>query len=115
MSQQLQYLAQSTRSSGPDKTTHCTTTLTQSELALDLLIIEAGLRLKVLPLRCATIRGHLLSLSVVERRKRQRVLFELSGSGPLSIIDVGLFADTVARHPEVAERLWHALRSKSQR
>ncbi len=115
MSTQQQYLAQSTKPSLLDKTSHSPTALTQSELALDLLIIEAGLRLKVLPLRCATIRGHLLSLSVVERRKRQRILFELSGSGPLRIVDVGLFADSVSRHPEVAERLWHALRSISHR
>ena len=86
----------------------------QSNLAIDLTIIEAGLRLKVLPLRDAAIRGRLLSFSEGERRARQLAHFALCGNARLNIVDVGPFADAVARRPDVAERLWRALRSNSR-
>ena len=86
----------------------------QSDLTFDLIVMEAGLRLKVLPLRDAAIRGRLLSFSEGERRARQLAHFALCGNARLNIVDVGLFADAVARRPDVAERLWRALRSHSR-
>ena len=115
MSQQQQYLAQRVQIPALESAKRTAGTHRQTDLALDLIIIEAGLRLKVLPLRDAAIRGRQLRFSEAERRKRQRVLYDLGGSGPLRIIDVGLFADTVARRPDVAERLWRALRSHALR
>ncbi|GBE42279.1 hypothetical protein BMS3Bbin10_00337 [bacterium BMS3Bbin10] len=90
-------------------------TLPQSDLTLDLAIIEAGLRLKVLPLRDAIARGRKLSFSEVERRARRLAFFALCGNARLSIVDVGLFADAVARRPDVAQRLWRALHPTARR
>jgi len=87
----------------------------QTNLAFDLIIMEAGIRLKVLPLRDAIITGRKLSFSETERRARQRTLFALCGNAPASIVDIGLFADTVARRPELAERLRRAMRSRTPR
>ncbi len=115
MSQQQQYLAHSVQASALESAKRSADARRQTDLALDLIIIEAGLRLKVLPLRDAAIRGRQLRFSEAERRARQRTLFDLGGSGPLRIIDVGLFADTVARRRDVAERLWRALRSHAPR
>ena len=88
---------------------------TQSDLTLDLIIIEAGLRLKVLPLRDAILKGRKLRLSELERHARRSSLFDLCGNTQHSIVDIGLFADAVARRPDVAERLWRALRSPALR
>ncbi len=87
----------------------------QRELALDLTIIEAGLRLKVLPLRDAIVRARKLNFCEVERRTRRLQLFALCGNVPLNVVDVGLFADAVARRPELAERLWRAARPSALR
>ena len=115
MSQQQQYLAHSVQDSALESAKRSADARRQTDLALDLIILEAGLRLKVLPLRDAAIRGRQLRFSEAERRARQRTLFDLGGSGPLRIIDVGLFADTVARCPDAAQRVQISLRSNTQR
>lgn len=111
MSQQQQTIAQTVQLPALESTKQRTGAHRQIDLTLDLIIIEAGLRLKVLPLRDAALRGRQLSFGEAERRMRQRVLFDISGYGTLRIVDVGLFADAVARRPDVAEQLWRALRS----
>ena len=84
-------------------------TRAQGDLAFDLPIIEAGLRLKVLPLRDAAIRGRKLGFSDAERSARRLALFALCGNARHSIVDVGLFADAVARRPDIADRLRRAM------
>jgi len=86
-----------------------------SDLAFDLTIMEAGLRLKVLPLRDAILRGRKLSFSEVERDARRVALFALCENAPLSIVDVSLFADAIARRPDLAGRLWCALHASARR
>ena len=115
MSQQQQNFAQTIQPPALENPKHRAGAHRQTGLSLDLIVIEAGIRLKVLPLRDAAIRGRQLQFSEAERRTRQRVLFELCGNGPLRIVDIGLFADTVARHPEAAQRLWNARRSNWRR
>lgn len=115
MPQQQQYIAQSIQFPAHDSAGQSAKPHSKPGLAIDLIIIEAGLRLKVLPLRDAAIRGRQLRFSEAERSSRQRMLFGLCGNGPLRIIDIGLFADAVARRPGAAERLLKALRSNSQR
>ena len=87
----------------------------QSNLAIDLTIIEAGLRLKVLPLRDAIIRGLKLSFNEDERRARRFAHFALCGNARANIVDVGLFCDAVARRPGVAKLLWRALHPSARR
>lgn len=87
----------------------------QTDLTIDLTIIEAGLRLKVLPLRDAIIMGRKLNFGNATRRARRRALFALSPTTVLNIVDIGLFADAVARRPDVAERLRRASRSSKPR
>ena len=115
MSQQQQYLAHSVQGSALESAKRSADARRQTDLALDLIILEAGLRLKVLPLRDAAIRGRQLRFSEAERRARQRTLFDFGGSGPLRIIDVGLFADTVVRRRDAAQRVQISLRSNTQR
>jgi hypothetical protein len=115
MSQLQQTFTQTVPLSSLESSRQRADTHRQSDLTLDIIIIEAGIRLKVLPLRDAALNGRQISLSEAERRTRQRVLFDLSGDGTLRIVDVGLFADAVARRPDVAEQLWRALRSHTPR
>lgn len=82
---------------------------TNAEFAFDLLVLEAGLRLKVLPLREALTRGAVRALSPEERRQRRTCLAGLCRHSPLNVIDEGLFADAVARRPGLAERMAKAL------
>ncbi len=115
MSQRQPNVAQSVYVPARGHAKQITDTYRQTDLTLDLIIIETGLRLKVLPLHDAIIRGRKLSFSEAERRARQRALFEICGNAQASIVDIGLFADAVARRPEVAQRLWRALRSHTPR
>ena len=115
MSQQQLNIAQTVQSSSGENAKPTEGELYQKSLTIDLTIIEAGLRLKVLPLRDAMLQGRKLRLSTLERLTRQITLFELCGNMQHRIVDIGLFADAVARRPDVAERLWRALRSPAQR
>lgn len=115
MSQQQLNVAQSVQSPTGGNAKPTKDELSQNSLTIDLTIIEAGLRLKVLPLRDAILQGRKLRLSVLERHTRQVALFELCGNTQHRIVDIGLFADAVARRPDVAERLWRALRSLALR
>lgn len=80
-----------------------------AEFAFDLLVMEAGLRLKVLPLREALKRGVARALDRHERQRRRSCLARLCRHSPLTIIDEGLFADAVARRPDQAQRMANAL------
>lgn len=82
----------------------------EAEFAFDLLVIEAGLRLKVLPFREALKRGAERALNRHERQCRRSCLARLCRHSPLTIVDEGLFADAVARRPAQAERMAKALR-----
>ena len=116
MSQQQQNAAQSVHIQTQIDAGRIASAHRQTNLAVDLIILDAGLRLKVLPLRDAMIRGRKLGLGETERHERRSALFALSGgSARLNIVDIGLFADAVARRPDVAERLWRALRSPAHR
>ncbi len=81
-----------------------------AEFAFDLLVLEAGLRLKVLPLREAQKRGASRALDADERRQRRTCLAGLCRHSPLTMIDEGLFADAVARRPGLAMRMAKTLR-----
>jgi len=115
MSQQQPNVAHSVQVTTRESTWQIADAHRQTDLTIDLMIIEAGLRLKVLPLRDAIIRGRKLSFSDATRRARRRALFALGGHARFNIVDVGLFADAVARRPDVAERLRSALRSSAKR
>jgi hypothetical protein len=115
MSQQHPNLVQSAQVCGRGSIRQIADAHHQANLTIDLMIMEAGLRLKVLPLRDAILRGRQLNFSDAKRRARRRALFALNGQTQLNIVDVGLFADAVARRPDVAERLWRALRSSAKR
>lgn len=80
-----------------------------AEFAFDLLVIEAGLRLKVLPLRETLKRGLARALNEHERQRRRSCLARLCRHSPLTIVDEGLFADAVARRPDQAKRMAMAL------
>ena len=83
-----------------------------AEFAFDLLVIEAGLRLKVLPFREALKRGLARALNKHERQRRRSCLARLCRHSPLTIVDEGLFADAVARRPDQAQRMATALRRR---
>jgi len=115
MSQHQLSIAQSVDIPARGNTEQIADALRQTDLTIDLMVIEAGLRLKVLPLHDAIIMGRKLNFGNATRRARRRALFALSPTTALNIVDIGLFADAVARRPDVAERLRRALRSSKLR
>lgn len=82
-----------------------------SDFEIDLIVIEAGLRLKVLPLQLAIARGNAIAMSPEVRAARRREFLQLCRGAPVPLVDVGLFADAVCRHPEVASTLSFTPRS----
>ncbi len=82
-----------------------TTPNAYNDFVVDLLVIEAGLRLTTLPLENALKRGKARALDAKERQKRRAFLLSLCERVPFNVIDESLYADAVARRPDLAERL----------
>ncbi len=110
MPQQQQHLANTIEPTALEISSQSAGAHSYTNISVDLIIIEAGLRLKVLPLRDAIIKGRQLRISKSERRVRQSALLKLCGAGPVRIVDIGLFADAVARFPDIAEQLSRIMR-----